>query len=467
MKNTKKKNSLMNHIIIGLSVILVILFIVIFFNTQLFKSDNKQNIIESKLAFEEKEYKNLLGYDFYTKDDGTVLIKLNSSSEIVNIYSDGTIINVKEKVVKIEAYIGEGNKPTSNVLLLTENGNLYNLDLGQDIINDSNLYKYVFNQKIKDLKVEDIHNVLQNTATVVELENGDIRLVGPKNILKSTLECSIGTKVLTLSSNGDYIVIEDDNKIRIGNTQNDKYFSISQEKWINENANITNYDYLTDDTGKIIICKDFEILKDYATTHIYIITDDNRLIYMSISDESLLENDKILKKYEIKLNKIVSKFVINELTDIVTIKFTDGTHANIKDNNLIFGMLSENNKFFTFSKQDLKENIEYEILTDKLGINYKIKDFQVIYNYIKSSDTYIISVFIITEDNNMIMTCLSNNHIYNYIDQIKPKSIDSDKLIDTFENMYSKNDGYTTKIVFKDGTKIDFRTFVKDYLPLS
>jgi len=471
MISPKKKSKFKGFIIIIFILILVLLSIYILLNTKLFKVGNEKTNTntEFKLSFEEKEYKNLLGYDFYTKDNGTVLIKSTNSSEMVNIYSEGTIINVNERVVKIEVYnnMSVGDEMSSKVLLLTENGNLFNLDVGQVAINDSNLYKYIFNQKIKDIQLENIQSILTYKSAVVVLENDEIRVVGPKNILLSPATYSLGKKIAILSLNTDYIVIENDGKVRIGNISKDKYFNIEEEKWINIDTDTMNYTYLNDETGKVILAKDFKLCVENDVTNIYIITEDNKLIYLSVSDKSLLKSDNILEKYEIKLSKIVSEFISNGLSNIVTIKFTDGTSANIKGNNLIFGMLSENNKFFTFSKQYLKDNIEYKLLTDKLGINYKIKDYQVIYNVIENSDFYIINVFMITEDNKMIMTRLSNNQQYNYIDQMKVENIDSEQLFDKFQNQYSEYDGYTTKIVSKDGTKVDFNTFVKKYLSLN
>jgi len=129
-------------------------------------------------------------------------------------------------------------------------------------------------------------------------------------------------------------------------------------------------------------------------------------------------------------------------------------------------MFSKNNNFFTFSKQSLKNNIEYKILTDKSGVNYKIKDYQIVYDVLENGNIYIINVFMITEDNKMVMTRVSNDQQENLIDEMKVEVIDSEKLIDKFDRQFSDYDGYTTKIVFKDGTKIDFDTFIKDYLSL-
>ncbi|MDD2376170.1 MAG: hypothetical protein PHD15_02890 [Clostridia bacterium] len=469
MKSKKRRSFFKSFIIIILILLLVSVSIYILFNTQLFKKYNKQNNsnVEFKLPFEEKEYKNLLGYDFYTKENGTVLIK-SSGLEMVNIYSEGTIININERVVKIEVFeLIEENRTPSNVLMLTENGNLYICDLGQTVLDNTNIYKYTFNQKIKDIKLEVIQSILYHEITVVELENGETRVVGPRNILLAPINYFIGKRCEILSLGKNYILIENDNKIRIGDVNKDKYFSILEEKWINADTDITNYIYLKDETDKVILAKDFKCSIEGDVTNVYILTNDNKLFYLSVSDKSLLKVDNVLEKYEIKLSKIASEFVSNELSSIVTIKFTDGTVANIKGNNLIFGMLSENNNFFTFSKQYLKDNIKYKILTDKSGINYKIKDYQIIYDVIEDSDFYIINVFMITEDNNMIMTRLSNNQQYNYIDIMKVENIDSKKLIDKFDCQYSEDDGYTTKIVFKDGTKVDFYTFIKKYLLLS
>jgi hypothetical protein len=469
MKSKKRRNNFKTIVIIILVLILVIASILIVFSTQLFKKDNKQNNsnVEFKLPFEEKEYKDLVGYDFYTKEDGTVLIKANADYEMSNISSDGIIINVNEKVVKIAVYeLVEGNTEPSNVLMLTEKGNLYRYDLGQTTLDNTKLYKYEFNMKIKAIKSEVLESISYYDISVVELENGEIRVVGPHNILLSPQNYSIGKKVAILSLQRDYIVIENTNKIRIGDASKDKYFSISTEKWINENADVTNYTYLKDDTGLLINAKDFETLNNDDITNIYIITAENKLIYLCVSYKSLTEDSKILEKYEIKLNKPVTGFVQNESIGTVTIKFEDGTYADIKNDNLIFGMLSKNNNFFTFSKQNLKSNIEYKILTDKSGVNYKIKDYQIIYDVSENGNVYIINVFMITEDNKMVTTRLSNNQQENYIDQMKVETIDSEKLIDKFDRQYSDSDGYTTKIVFKDGTKIDFNTFIEDYLSL-
>jgi|GEM_PF-2297991 len=468
IKNKKNKNKLIFVVIILLVLILVIATILILFKTNLFKNNNEQinTNIELKLPFSEKEYKDLAGYDFYTKKDGTVLVKSNENFKMSNVSSEGTTIKVNEKVVKIEVYKVEGNGVPSKVLLLTENGTLYNLDLGQDVLNNLNLYKYIFTGKIKDIKSVEFMGFWLNEISAVELANSEIRVVGPQNILLSPSTYSIGKNVISLSVNGSYIVIENDDKIRLGDINKDKYFSISEEKWINETATTTEYTYLKNETGKIIKAKDFKSLNDEDITNIYVITDEDKLIYLSFDYKSILNDNKILENYEIKLNKPVTEFAYKESIGTVTIKFKDGTCADIKDNNLIFGMFSNNNAFFTFSKQDFKNNIEYKILTDKLGVNYKIKDYQVIYDVLENGSIYLINVFMITEDNKMRMTRISNSQGENYIDQMKVKEIDSEKLIDKFDRQYNDYDGYTTNIIFKDGTKIDFNTFVKDYLSL-
>jgi len=469
MKSIKRKSNFKSIVIIIIVLILFISFIFILLNTKLFEKDAIQNNsnVEFKLPFEEKEYENLVGYDFYTKDDGTVLIKSNVDYEMSNISSEGVIINVNEKVVKIVVYeLVEGNAAPSNVLMLTENGNLYSYDLGQTILDNAKLYKYNFNLKIKDIKSEVLESILYYDISVVELENGEIRVVGPRNILLSPVNYSIGKKIATLSLERDYIVIENDNKIRIGDASKDKYFNISSEKWINENADVANYLYLKDESGLLIKAKDFQTLNNDDITNIYIITDEKKLLYLSVSYKTLTEDSKILEKYEIKLNKPVIEFAFKGSIGTATIKFEDGTYADIKDDNLIFGMFSKNNNFFTFSKQSLKNNIEYKILTDKSGVNYKIKDYQIVYDVLENGNIYIINVFMITEDNKMVMTRVSNDQQENLIDEMKVEVIDSEKLIDKFDRQFSDYDGYTTKIVFKDGTKIDFDTFIKDYLSL-
>jgi hypothetical protein len=459
----KRRKSIINYIIIVLVLIFIGIYVFILLDEKLFnKNNNTKDIF--KLPFVEKEYDNIIGYNFFTKEDGTVLVKSYVSNEKVNVPTDGTVINVKEKVVKIEEYAGEENVVAANVLLLTENGNLYNLDLGQDILDNSNLYKYSSNQKIKDIKLVKIENVWNGIAAAVELENGETRLVGSRNILISPSECSIGKKVSTLTINGDYIVIENDNRIRIGNINKDKYYSIINEKWINENAEIANNTYIKNDNNVDLKVKDFSFLNQGDITSIYIITNENKLIYLSVSDKSLLEENKVLEKYEIKLNKVVSEFISNDL-NTVQIKFTDGTSANIKDNNLIFGMLSENNNFFTFSKQNIKNNIEYKILTNKLGVNYKIKEYETINSTI-NNNTYVINIFIITEDNKMIMTRVSNSKLEDYIDIMKVEELSSEKLIEKFEKIYSENGRYTVNVIFKDGSKVDLKTFAKNYLSL-
>ncbi len=463
MKKERKK-SIINRIIIILALIFIGIYGYIFLDTKVFNKDNNNNGDTFKLPFAETEFKNIIGYNFYTKEDGTVLIKTDGSYEITNVPTQGTLINVKEKVVKIAEYTGEGNGVTPNVLLLTENGNLYNLDLGQDIIDDTHLYKYPSDQKVKDIKLENIQSVLHRIASAVELENGEVKVVGPRNILLSLNEISMGKKVTNLTINGDYIVLEEDNRIRIGNINKDKYFSITNEKWINETEIISNNTYLKDENNIDLKVNEYKILTKDDITNIYIISNNNKLMYQSVSEESLLKENIILESYEVKLSKVVSRFIESPI-DTVVIKFTDGTNANIKDNNLIFGMLSENNKFFTFSKKNIKDNVEYKILTNKFGLNYKIKEYETI-NSTLYNNTYIINIFIITEDSKMIMTRISNNIIEDYIDIMKVVEVDSEKLIEKFEKIYSEDDGYKTNIIFKDGSKIDLKTFVKEYLSL-
>lgn len=468
MKGVKKKKHFMRFIIILILIlILASLLTLVIYNrdvlTELLGIKKVTN--EFKLPFEEKEYKNIAGYDFYTKNNGTVIVK--SGYDVSNVSKDGTTVNVHENVVKIEQYTGEGNGIAPKVMFLTENGNLYSLDLGQDTLDDSNLYKYNFDQKIKDIKEINVQNIWHNIATVAILENDETRIIGPHNILLSPENYSLGKSVTMLSLNGSYIVNENDGRVRIGNINTDKYFSIPNEEWVNSNADTSKYVYLKNDSNIEIKAKDIKLLVNNDITYIYIITTDKKLIYLSISDASLLTESKVIEKYEIKLNKDSDSFILSGSDSTVRIKFTDGTYADIKNNNLIFGMLSNNNKFFAFAKQDLKNNIDYKILNDKLGLNYKIKDYAILDSTDSINNTFIISIFMITDDNKIIMTRTSNNQIEDDISKMKIEEIKTDKAIDKFEQIFSEDDGYTTNVVFKDGSKIDLKTFAKDYLSVS
>lgn len=460
MKGMKNKNNLKHFIIIILVLIIIGASTLLLFGKDIFNNflAKKDVDIYFKLPFEEKEYKNIDGYDFYTKQDGTVLIK--SEYDLSNIPSDGVTIDVNEKVVKIMQYTGEGSGITPNVLFLTENGNLYNLDLGQDDIDDSNLYKYNFDHKIKDLKEVNIECAWRSAASAAILDDDETRVIGPRNILLAPENYSLGKNVTMISTSGSYIVIENDNRVRIGDINKDKYYSISSENWINNDVDVTKYTYLQDGSNQDIKAKDIKLLADNDITYIYIITTDNRLIYLSVSEESLYSANKVIEENEIKLNKIPDSFASDGSSSTVRIKFTDNTYADIKNNNLIFGMLSSNNKFFAFAEQDLKNNIEYRILTDKLGVNYKLKDYAVVDATDSTNNTYILYVFMIIDDNKMIVTRISNNQAHDDISQMKVEEIKSDKNINKFEQEYSETDGYVTNIIFNDGTKQDLKSYL-------
>lgn len=466
MKNARKKSHLTLIIIIILVILLLAVTAILILKLDVFKE--KENIPveenkEFKLAFKENSFIDVIGYDFHTKVDGSVYIKANSAYEISNISPSGVIIDTKENIVDIKIYKTEGNKVPNKVLMLSENGNIFKLDLGQDVINDSKLYKYTSEFKVKEIKQGDVGSIFYSNGSIAILDNNEIRVIGSTKILDKPEVYSLG-KTYEMIGKNNYLVIENDNRIRIGNILTDKYFNVEEEKWINSDSDIGKYVYLKNEDGTVLKANNFKIISSNSNINIYILTETNKLLYVKTSEDSLKSNSRIIESYEINLNKDILDFISKENNQTIRIKFTDGTTADIKDNMLIFGLLSNKNIFFTYSKQELKGKIDYKILTNKDGINYKVKDYQTIENQVTSSGIYVINVFMITEDGKMIMTKISNSTSENYIDSGKIVDIKTEKEIDKLEKNYNQNEGYTTKIVFKDGTKIDLRNHVKEYL---
>lgn len=301
------------------------------------------------------------------------LYKLNNGEqELINIFEVNSDLNLIVNNIKIDP---EWNKlliPDGDSVIMYSIDDLLNnkfeiknlkLNISYENLIDNNYSTYIFNENI--IRIFKFDNKIKKLEF---FNNNETRTI---NFIKDDFE------KLYFSNNGNFILFQENNNLKIINLLNEKSFSIKNLK-----ENNIESQWLISNDGSIIISKKKLEIK------IMILLDNN----LTSNKIKILEDDIVMLKENIFNNKILNSIIIfNKINseiriyNIYDLKILKLNKINYNLGN--FNKLSTNGNFFIFKdtqniniiniKQIINLNFlkyETEIILESINLGNKIID---------------------------------------------------------------------------------------------